>query len=100
MAEPPPAGNARTAAPAPTDPAWYRHNIEATRTTQPIFAAMADNIQPCAFWPRPVEFRTHVRNSVPVLLVQSTGAPYRHALGLHRALPEPRLVTLRNTAST
>ncbi|WP_153342434.1 alpha/beta fold hydrolase [Nocardia aurantia] len=86
-------------APAPAEPEWYWHNIEAARTTQPIFGAMANNIQPCAFWPRPVETPTRVRNSVPVLLVQSTGdprTPYPHALALHRALSGSRLVTLRN----
>lgn len=87
-------------APAPTDPRWYRHHIDITRTTEPIFGALANNIQPCAYWPRPAEPPTRVHNSVPALLVQSTGdprTPYDHALRLHRAMPASRLVTLRNT---
>ncbi|MCM6775211.1 alpha/beta hydrolase [Nocardia sp. CDC159] len=85
---------------APTDPAWYQRNIEATRATQPVFGAMANNIQPCAFWPRPVEPPTAVRNSVPALILQATGdprTPYAHALQLHAAMPESRLITLRDT---
>ncbi|MFI5715572.1 alpha/beta hydrolase [Nocardia sp. NPDC051750] len=84
---------------APHDPQWYRRNIENTRTSQPLFGAMANNIQPCAFWPRPVEPATVVRNAVPVLIVQATGdarTPYSEAVQLHRHLSESRLVTLQD----
>ncbi|WP_328390825.1 alpha/beta fold hydrolase [Nocardia sp. NBC_00416] len=85
---------------APADPEWYRRRIEETRGAQPVFGALAGNIQPCAFWPRPVEPPTVVRNAVPVLITQAAGdprTPYSHAVGLHRKLTASRLVTLRDT---
>ncbi|RDI66721.1 alpha/beta fold hydrolase [Nocardia pseudobrasiliensis] len=85
---------------APTEIAWYRRNIEATRVTQPVFGAMANNIQPCAFWPRPVEPATAVRNAVPALIVQAADdprTPYAGALQLHAVMAESRLITLRDT---
>lgn len=84
---------------APTDPAWYSRNIEASRASQPIFGAFANNIQPCAYWPRPVEAATTVRNSVPVLILQATGdarTPYAHGVRLHQDLSGSRLVTLQD----
>ncbi|NQE68587.1 Tripeptidyl aminopeptidase [Nocardia gamkensis] len=82
---------------APIDPTWYWRNIEESRATQPVFGALAGNIQPCAFWPRPVEPPTVVRNAVPVLIVQATGdprTPYTHAVRLHEYLSASRMVTL------
>ncbi|MEV6773994.1 alpha/beta hydrolase [Nocardia sp. NPDC051030] len=84
---------------APTDLGWYWRNIQESRSTQPIFGAMASNIEPCAFWPRPVEAPTVVRNSVPALIVQATGdprTPYAHGLRLHEDLSESRMVTLQD----
>lgn len=84
---------------APTDPAWYASNIEAARTAQPLFGALANNIQPCAYWPRPVESATTVRNSVPALIVQATGdarTPYAHGARLHQHMSASRMVTLRD----
>ncbi len=84
---------------APTDPARYRRNIEQARTTEPVFGAPAANIQPCAFWPRPLEPPTIVRNTVPALILQATGdirTPYHHGLALHRAMAGSRLVTLQD----
>ncbi len=84
---------------APVDPTWYWRNIEETRATQPVFGALAGNIQPCAFWPRPVEPPTVVRNSVPALIVQATGdprTPYAHGVRLHQYLSESRMVTLQD----
>ncbi|NKY37177.1 alpha/beta hydrolase [Nocardia speluncae] len=84
---------------APDDPQWYRRNVDATRVAQPLFGALANNIQPCAFWPPPVEPATVVRNEVPVLIVQATGdprTPYGGAVQLHRHLSGSRLVTLRD----
>ncbi|WP_345499846.1 alpha/beta hydrolase [Nocardia callitridis] len=84
---------------APTDPVRYWNDIEGTRATQPVFGALANNIQPCAFWPRPVEPQTVVRNAVPALVLQATGdprTPYDHGVALHRDLTASRLVTLRD----
>ncbi len=84
---------------APRDPAWYWRNIEDTRATQPVFGALGNNIQPCAFWPAPVETPTVVRNSVPALLLQATGdprTPYAHGVRLHQLMTESRLVTLQD----
>ncbi|WP_245839006.1 alpha/beta hydrolase [Nocardia donostiensis] len=84
---------------APTDPEWYRHAVARTRAAQPVFGAMANNIQPCAFWPRPVEPPTVVRNSVPALILQATGdprTPYPGGVRLHQKMTGSRLVTLRD----
>ncbi|MFB7720813.1 alpha/beta fold hydrolase [Nocardia sp. NPDC056100] len=85
----------------PRDPAWYWRNIEAARPTQPVFGAFTNNITPCAFWAPPLEERTAVDNSVPALIVQSTGdtrTSYGNAQGLHRAMTASRMVTLDNVA--
>ncbi|WP_330183996.1 alpha/beta hydrolase [Nocardia sp. NBC_01503] len=85
----------------PRDPAWYWRNIEAARATEPVFGAFANNITPCAFWAPPVEAPTVVNNSVPALIVQSTGdtrTSYGNAQGMHRALSASRMVTLENVA--
>ncbi len=87
-------------APMPADPAWYWNAIEAARPTQPIFAALADNIQPCAFWPPPVEPPTVVDNDVPALILSATGdnrTPHAHSLALHRQMAGSRLITLADT---
>ncbi|MEU6831916.1 alpha/beta hydrolase [Nocardia beijingensis] len=84
---------------APIDPLWYWRNIEESRATQPVFGALAGNIQPCAFWPRPVEPPTVVRNAVPALIVQATGdprTPYAHGVRLHQYLSESRMVSLQD----
>ncbi|MFI6170971.1 alpha/beta fold hydrolase [Nocardia sp. NPDC051052] len=84
---------------APRDPGWYWRNIEETRATQPVFGAMAGNIQPCAFWAGPVEPATVVRNAVPALILNSTGdprTPYAHAVRLHQDMSGSRLVTLQD----
>ncbi|MFJ4656200.1 alpha/beta hydrolase [Nocardia sp. NPDC088792] len=85
----------------PRDPAWYWADIEASRATEPVFGAFADNITPCAFWAPPIESPTVVHNSVPALIIQSTGdtrTTYANAQGMHRALTASRLVTLENVA--
>lgn len=82
---------------APDDPGTYWSEIESRRTQQPVFGALAANIQPCAFWPRPVEPPTVVRNSVPALIVQATGdprTPFRHGQAMHRDMAGSRLVGL------
>ncbi|PXX65633.1 alpha/beta hydrolase family protein [Nocardia tenerifensis] len=83
----------------PRDPGWYWRNIEETRAGQPVFGAMAGNIQPCAFWAPPVEPATVVRNTVPALILNSTGdprTPYAHAVALHQDMSGSRLVTLQD----
>ncbi len=87
-------------APMPADPAWYWNAIQAARPTQPIFAALANNIQPCAFWPPPPEPPTVVDNAVPALILQATGdnrTPYAHAVALHHQMSGSRLITLSDT---
>ncbi|MBU3063582.1 alpha/beta hydrolase [Nocardia sp. NEAU-G5] len=87
-------------APMPANPAWYWNAIQAARPTQPIFAALANNIQPCAFWPPPVEPPTVVDNAVPALILQATGdnrTPYPQAVALHRQMSGSRLITLADT---
>ncbi|WP_458689103.1 alpha/beta hydrolase [Nocardia tengchongensis] len=82
---------------APRDPTWYWRNIEASRATQPIFGPLANAPTSCAFWPAPVEPPTVVGNAIPALILQAVGdtrSPYRGGVGLHRALPESRLVTM------
>lgn len=84
-------------APAPRDPSWYWRNIEASRATEPMFGAFANNLTPCAFWLPPVEAPTAVHNSVPALILQATGDPrtaYRDGVGLHRAMTGSRLITM------
>ncbi|TQM29200.1 alpha/beta hydrolase [Nocardia bhagyanarayanae] len=84
---------------APHDPSWYWRNIEASRASQPLFGAFADNITPCAFWPGPIESPTTIGNSVPSLIVQATGdtrTTYPGALAMHRALTGSRMVTLQD----
>ncbi|MEU1206411.1 alpha/beta hydrolase [Nocardia sp. NPDC005825] len=84
---------------APRDPAWYWRNLEASRATQPVFGALADNITPCAFWAPPAESPTAIANSVPSLIIQATGdtrTSYGGALAMHRALTGSRMVTLQD----
>ncbi|NNH72374.1 alpha/beta fold hydrolase [Nocardia uniformis] len=81
------------------DPDWYWRNIEATRATQPLFGGFANNIGPCAFWAPPVESPTVVDNSVPALIVQSTGdtrTTYAGAEAMHHSLSASRMVTLQD----
>lgn len=49
----------------------------------------------------PIEAPTVVNNSIPTLIVQSTGdtrTTYANAEGMHRALTASRMVTLDNVA--
>ncbi|MFI6997221.1 alpha/beta fold hydrolase [Nocardia sp. NPDC050175] len=84
---------------APRDPGFYWRNIEAARPSQPVFGPFTNNITPCAFWAPPAEPATVVRNSVPALIVQSTGdtrTAYEGAVALHNDLSGSRLVTLQD----
>ncbi|MGW4354887.1 alpha/beta fold hydrolase [Nocardia sp. NPDC004582] len=85
---------------APRDPAWYYKNVEATRASQPVFGAFANNITACAFWPDPVEQPTEIGNDTPVLMlanVHDTRTAYAEGLALHAKLPKSRLITLADT---
>ncbi|WP_458687142.1 alpha/beta fold hydrolase [Nocardia tengchongensis] len=85
---------------APRDPAWYYKNVEATRASQPVFGAFANNITACAFWPDPVEAPTEIGNDTPVLMlanVHDTRTAYAEGLALHAKMPQSRLVTLADT---
>ncbi|MFB8276771.1 alpha/beta fold hydrolase [Nocardia colli] len=84
---------------APRDPGFYWRNIEAARAAQPVFGAFSNNITPCAFWAPPAEPATVVRNSVPALIVQSTGdtrTAYAGAVAMHHDLSASRMVTLQD----
>lgn len=84
---------------APRDPEWYWRNIERSRTEQPIFGPLFNNIAPCAFWPTPLEPPTRIRHSVPVLLLHADGdirTPYSGATSMRRLMSGSRLVTLRD----
>ena len=85
---------------APRDPAVYLRDIRAALPREPHFAPVTRNLGPCAFWPvTPAEQPTRIGNSVPALIVQSTGdtrTTYQSALGLHAALRGSRMVTLRD----
>ncbi len=84
---------------APRDPAWYWGNIEAARASQPVFGDFVNNLTSCAFWAPPAESPTRVRNSVPTLIVQSTGdtrTSYPGAVAMHQDLTASRMVTLQD----
>ncbi|WP_433206320.1 alpha/beta fold hydrolase [Nocardia sp. CA-107356] len=85
--------------PASRDPLEYWNNLEATRSTQPVFGPLLNNISPCAFWADPIEPPTQVRNAVPALIMQATGdtrTVYESGVALHRAMTGSRLITVPN----
>ncbi|MBF6128866.1 alpha/beta fold hydrolase [Nocardia brasiliensis] len=84
---------------APRDPAFYLRNIEAARASQPVFGAFANNITSCAFWAPPLEPPTVVDNSVPSLILNSTGdtrTAYEGARVLHQKMTGSAFVTLQD----
>lgn len=84
---------------ASRDPEAYYRDIQAHRTTEPVFGPLTRTVTPCSFWPAaPAEPATKVRNNVPVLMVGATGDPaavYQGQLAAHRDLRGSRLITLR-----
>ncbi|MGK5549252.1 alpha/beta hydrolase, partial [Streptomyces sp. URMC 127] len=83
---------------APRDPERYWRDIERNRAAHPLFGPVADNIGPCAFWDRPAEEPTRVRQDAPVLMVAATGDPrtdYEGTVALHGMLPSSKLITLK-----
>ncbi|MGW1177812.1 alpha/beta fold hydrolase [Kitasatospora sp. NPDC002543] len=83
--------------PAPRDPETYWRDIQRERAAHPLFAPLAENITPCAFWDSPREAPVRVRRDAPALIVASTGdprVPYTDSTALHDRLPGSRLLTL------
>ncbi|MEV7194760.1 alpha/beta hydrolase [Streptomyces sp. NPDC093510] len=84
-------------APAPRDPETYRRDSIRDAARYPLFGDFASNINPCAFWDRPVEPVTKVDNKVGTLILQNewdSQTPLSTARGMHRALKGSRLVTV------
>ncbi|MEV4922884.1 alpha/beta hydrolase [Streptomyces roseoverticillatus] len=83
---------------APRDPERYWRDIERSRAAHPLFGPLANNIGPCAFWDRPNEEPTRVRQDAPVLMVGATGdtrTDYEGTVALHGLLPSSKLITLK-----
>ncbi|MGW6527549.1 alpha/beta hydrolase [Streptomyces venezuelae] len=84
-------------APMPRDPETYRRDSVRDAARHPLFGDFASNINPCAFWDRPVEPLTKVDNHVRSLIVQNewdSQTPLSTARGMHRALKGSRLLTV------
>ncbi|MFF3070175.1 alpha/beta hydrolase [Kitasatospora sp. NPDC057936] len=83
---------------------WYRDAVARSRAAQPVFGPVYNGPTPCAFWKHaPREEPVAVDNSVPALLVQSTGdthTPYDGALGMHAKLRASRLLTVPGRVHT
>jgi pimeloyl-ACP methyl ester carboxylesterase len=77
----------------------YWRDIQRVRGASPLFGSLTHATTPCTFWPRaPREKPVNVTARVPALIVAATGdtrTTYASSLGLHRAMPGSRLVTLR-----
>ncbi|MEU7136617.1 alpha/beta hydrolase [Streptomyces sp. NPDC046261] len=83
---------------APRGPERYWRDIERSRAAHPLFGPVTNNITPCAFWDRPSEEPTRVRQDAPVLMVGATGDPrtdYEGTVALHGMLPSSKLITLK-----
>ncbi|NGO71091.1 alpha/beta hydrolase [Streptomyces boncukensis] len=78
---------------------WYRRNVERSRAAAPLFGPVFNGTSPCAFWPNaPLEPPVREAGSAPGLIVQATGdtrTSYANGLGLHRKMPNSRMITLR-----
>ncbi|MFT7835924.1 alpha/beta hydrolase [Saccharothrix sp. BKS2] len=61
----------------PTSVRTYERNVAVDRVRYPMFGAAAANIQPCAFWPDPVEQPVRISDRGPrnVLMVQNERDP-------------------------
>ncbi|GAA4311360.1 alpha/beta hydrolase [Streptomyces venetus] len=83
---------------APRDPEVYWRDVQRARARDPLFAPVTNNLNPCAYWDRPRERPTTVRDDLPALLVNATGDPrtsYDGARTVRSDWPSSRLVTLR-----
>jgi pimeloyl-ACP methyl ester carboxylesterase len=82
---------------APRDPEVYWRDVRRARAQDPLFAPVTHNLNPCAFWDRPRERPTTVRDDLPALLVNATGDPRTDHAGARTVRdmwPSSRLVTL------
>ncbi|MET9644479.1 alpha/beta hydrolase [Streptomyces syringium] len=82
---------------APRDPERYWRDIQRSRAAHPLFGPLTNNIGPCAFWDRPREEPTQVRQDARALIVSATGdprTPHTGAVALRGLLPGSRLITL------
>ena len=61
----------------PSSVGTYERNVAVDRVRHPMFGAAAANIQPCAFWPKPVEKQVRPSDRGPrnVLMVQNERDP-------------------------
>ncbi|WP_329055297.1 alpha/beta hydrolase [Streptomyces violaceus] len=97
-----PYGSAQTAilcgdGTAPRDPEVYWRDVQRGRAQDPLFAPVTHNINPCAFWDRPRERPTTIRDDLPALLVNAAGDPrtdHEGARTVRGMWPSSRLVTL------
>ncbi|MFE6777672.1 alpha/beta hydrolase [Streptomyces sp. NPDC057702] len=83
---------------APRDPEVYWRDVLRSRDRYPLMGPMANNVNPCAFWPEiPREAPVRVERDVPALIVAATGdsrTPYPGSQALRASLPSSRLLTL------
>ncbi len=81
----------------PSSVRTYERNVAVDRVRYPMFGAAAANIQPCAFWPKPVEKQVVLSDRGPrnILMVQNERDPAtplvgarstRHAFGDRAAM--------------
>jgi hypothetical protein len=83
---------------APHDPETYWRDLTRAGSRDRIFAPVANDINPCAFWAPPRERPTTIRSDLRALLVNATGDPrtvYQGAEAVRRGRPGSLLVTLR-----
>ncbi|MFS8099258.1 alpha/beta hydrolase [Lentzea alba] len=61
----------------PSSVRTYERNVALDRVRYPMFGAAAANIQPCAFWPKPVEKQVQLSDRGPrnILMVQNERDP-------------------------
>ncbi|MFF7443795.1 alpha/beta hydrolase [Streptomyces sp. NPDC008122] len=75
----------------------YWRAVEESRDRFPLAGPLANNINPCEFWDRPVEEPTVLDNDVPALLVAGTGDPrtlYSGARAMREQWSSSRLLTV------
>lgn len=83
----------------PTSPQSYQRNVAIDRIRHPLFGAAGANVNPCAYWPKPVEEPVRIGDNGPsnVLMVQNLRDPATPLAGaeqLRKALGDrARMVT-------
>ncbi|MGW6199369.1 alpha/beta hydrolase [Kribbella sp. NPDC055110] len=80
----------------PTSLQSYQRNVAIDRIRYPLFGAAGANINPCAYWPKPIEEPVKVGDAGPsnVLMVQNLRDPAGRAVQLRKALGDrARMVT-------